>query len=123
MDEEGAEADEPTGPAGCRFLQREAEASDGSDDDSADEDASDADSDGNLKGFTVKDDEASESNYETDEELDVRSPCDGSGPPLPPRLSCRGASWPFMSIMRSPTAERLRRPLIGFSPCGGVSNC
>ena len=71
MDEEGAEADEPTGPAGCRFLQREAEASDGSDDDSADEDASDADSDGNLKGFTVKDDEASESNYETDEELET----------------------------------------------------
>ena len=46
-------------------LYREAEASDGSDDDSAEEDASDADSDGNLKGFTVKDDEASESNYET----------------------------------------------------------
>ena len=82
-DDEAEEvADEPTAPAGaasrkgrraagCRFLQREAEASDGSDDDSAEESASDADSDGNLKGFTVKDAEASASNYETDEELET----------------------------------------------------
>ena len=56
--------------AGCRFLDREAGASDGSDDHSSEEDASDADSDGNLKNFTVKDYEASESDYETDEEIE-----------------------------------------------------
>jgi hypothetical protein len=76
------EEEEPTVPAGaasrkggravgCRFLHREAEVSDGSEDDSAEEDASDADSDGNLKGFTVKDGDASESNHETDEELET----------------------------------------------------
>ena len=48
--------------AGSRFLQDEADASDGSGDESADEHASDADSNGDLKGFTVPDDEASESN-------------------------------------------------------------
>ena len=44
--------------------------SSGSDGESATEDASDADSEGNLKGFTIPDDEASESNHETDEELE-----------------------------------------------------
>ena len=56
--------------AGSRFLQDEADASEGSDDESADEHASDADSNGDLKGFTVPDAEASESNHETDEEIE-----------------------------------------------------
>ena len=58
------------GRKGSRFVEHQAGHSSGSDGESATEDASDADSDGNLKGFTVPDDEASESNCETDEELE-----------------------------------------------------
>ena len=58
------------GRKGSRFVQHQAGHSSGSDGESATEDASDADSDGNLMGFTVPDDEASESDHETDEELE-----------------------------------------------------
>ena len=58
------------GRKGSRFVDHQAGHSSGSDGESATEDASDADSDGNLIGFTVPDDEASESNHETDEELE-----------------------------------------------------
>ena len=78
--EEGASAEEGSlkradsarkakGRKGSCFVQHQAGHSSGSDE-SATEDASDADSDGNLMGFTVPDDEASESNHETDEELE-----------------------------------------------------